>query len=234
LTLSYVDPDGSNLASRYSQVAISLEPNPDPNPEVAGEIVYHAEMAGPIAELLVRLEGLAQGASITSALSAGAAGQAKTFDSHKGFSISDLDRDNLVGARQHAEHTINIAVGEGSPDYGDWDSNGNAQNPGDGFGLLSYLEIWQAMAEAEAGSPQVSVERKASLTTFAEQVAAARTLAEGGVTLAKRLASSDTAEEMNPLAQEWSAVNLEGAVAELSALADQLSVNVWLDIFRIE
>jgi serine/threonine-protein kinase len=234
LTISYVDPDGSNLASRYSQVAISLEPNPDPNPEVAGEIVYRAEMAAPIAELLVRLEDLAQGAPITTALSAGAAGQARTFDSHKGFSISDLDRDNLVGARQHAEHTINIAVGEGSPDYGDWDSNGNAQNPGDGFGLVSYLEIWQAMAEGEAASPQVSAERKASLTSFAEQVAAALILAEDGVTLAKRLASSDTAEEMNPLAQEWSAVNLEGTVAELSALADQLSVNVWLDIFRIE
>ena len=74
----------------------------------------------------------------------------------------------------------------------------------------------------------------ASLASFAEQVAAARALAEDGVTLARRLASSDTAEEMNPLAQEWSAINLEGAVAELSGLADQLSVNVWLDIFRIE
>ena len=179
-------------------------------------------------------QGSSKKYALDSPSSAGAAGQARTFDSHKGFSISDLDRDNLVGARQHAEHTINIAVGEGSPDYGDWDSNGNAQNPGDGFGLLSYLEIWQAMAEGEAASPQVSAERKASLTSFAEQVAAALILAEDGVTLAKRLASSDTAEEMNPLAQEWSAVNLEGTVAELSALADQLSVNVWLDIFRIE
>ena len=233
LAISYVDPSGQNLAAHYTIVAISLEPDPDPNPGVAGQVVYRAEIPAELADLLQRLDSMASGQTVSEALSAGAASQAKTFDSHKGFSISDVDQDNLVGARQHAEHTINIAVGEGASDYGDWDGNGNIQNPGDGYGLLRYLQAWQAMAEAEAASSQVSADRKASLASFVEQVAAARTLAEQGVSLATRLASSDTAEEMAPLAQEWGAINLEGTVAQLNDLASQLSINVWLDIYRV-
>jgi len=233
LAISYVDPSGQNLAAHYTAVAISLEPNPDPNPAVAGQVVYRAEIPVELAALLLRLDDMASGQTLSEALSAGAASQAKTFDSHKGFSVSDVDKDNLVGARQHAEHTINIAVGEGSTEYGDWDGNGNIQNPGDGYGLLSYLQAWQAMAEAEAASTLVSPDRKASLTSFVEQVAEAQTLAEQGVSLATRLASSDTAEEMAPLAEEWGTINLEGVVAQLNDLASQLSINVWLDIYRI-
>ncbi|HSB88718.1 MAG TPA: serine/threonine-protein kinase, partial [Anaerolineales bacterium] len=140
LTLSYDDPDGHNLAGRFTAVAISLDPNPDPNPAAPGEVVYRAEIPTELADLLQRLDSVASGQSVTEAITAGAASQAKSYDSHRGFSIDDLGRGNLVGARQHAEHTINIAVGEGSPDFGDWDGNGNAQNPGDGFGLMRYLQ----------------------------------------------------------------------------------------------
>ncbi|HSB90614.1 MAG TPA: hypothetical protein VLD63_11380, partial [Anaerolineales bacterium] len=209
------------------------DPNPDPNPAAPGEVVYRAEIPTELADLLQRLDSVASGQSVTEAITAGAASQAKSFDSHKGFSIDDLGRGNLVGARQHAEHTINIAVGEGSPNFGDWDGNGNAQNPGDGFGLMRYLQAWQAMARAEAGSPLVSPERKASLTAFADQVGAAIDQVQNGVSLATRLASSDTADEMAPLAQQWAAITLQGTVAQLADQAAQLSVSVWLDIYRI-
>jgi hypothetical protein len=234
LTLSYVDPGGLNLASHFTTVAISLEPVPDPSPAIAGQIVYRAEVPTDLASQLQSLEAIAAGAPLTETLASGAVGQAKTFDSHKGFSVSDVSSGNLVGARQHAEHTINIAVGNASPDYGDWDSNGNIQNPGDGFGLLNYLQLWQALAQHEAASPLASAGRKASLTAFADQVGAARDSVQNAVELAKRLASSDTAEEMGPLAAEWDAISAEGSVAALGAQADGLSINVWLDVFRLE
>ena len=234
LTLSYVDPGGRNLAAHFRQVAISLEPGLDPNPEVAGEIVFRGEVGEEVAGLLELLDTMTRSQPSSQSLEAGSPSQAKVIDSHKGFSIDAVANGNDVGARQHAEHMINATTGKGSPDFGDWDGNGNAQNPGDDFGLFRYLQLWRSMAAAEAASPFVSDERRQALKELATQVASVHTLAEDLVALARRIASSDTLEEMAPLAQELGLLAVEAPVAQLVVDASGLSLNIWLDIYPVE
>jgi eukaryotic-like serine/threonine-protein kinase len=233
LTLSFVDPEGRNLAARFRQVAISLEPNPDPNPDVAGEIVYRGEVPAEMADLLELLDTMTRGQPSSQAIEEGTANQSKVIESHKGFSTDAVQSGNSVGAKQHAEHSINASAGEGSQEFGDWDGNGNAQNPGDDFGLSRYLRLWQVMAEAETASPFLSDQRRVSLSTFSAEIAAVQALTEDLVSLAQRIASSDTPEEMVPLADELSAISIEAPAAQMVTDAAALSLNIWIDVYPV-
>jgi plastocyanin/uncharacterized membrane protein YozB (DUF420 family) len=57
-----------------------------------------------------------------------------------------VDRSNLVTAKRHAEHIINLIAGKNGAGYGDADHNGVVEDPGDGTGFQTYLD--RATAEA--------------------------------------------------------------------------------------
>ncbi|HZQ08376.1 MAG TPA: cupredoxin family copper-binding protein [Anaerolineae bacterium] len=50
-------------------------------------------------------------------------------------------RASSPAVRRHTEHIINLLVGKSSTDYGDLDKDGIVEDPGDGQGLLNYLQI---------------------------------------------------------------------------------------------
>ncbi|MEM8863335.1 MAG: hypothetical protein AAGD96_33915, partial [Chloroflexota bacterium] len=58
---------------------------------------------------------------------------------HSNFAAESLAANDLAGARRHAEHTINILEGEFGENFGDLDGDGQAQNPGNGVGVMTYL-----------------------------------------------------------------------------------------------
>jgi len=49
-------------------------------------------------------------------------------------------RGNLQTVRRHAEHLVNLIEGESGEHYGDLDGDGFLEDPGDGVGLLNYLQ----------------------------------------------------------------------------------------------
>jgi plastocyanin/uncharacterized membrane protein YozB (DUF420 family) len=49
-------------------------------------------------------------------------------------------RQSLDTVHRHAEHVVNLIEGKGGPHYGDLDRDGRLEDPGDGTGLLNYLE----------------------------------------------------------------------------------------------
>ena len=61
-----------------------------------------------------------------------------------------VDRGNLRTSRRHAEHLVNLIEGEGGGNYGDVDGDGSLEDPGDGTGLLTYLEEVDRAAEDKA------------------------------------------------------------------------------------
>jgi hypothetical protein len=74
---------------------------------------------------------------------AGAFEQSQLATEHSRLGADAAQSGDLDGARQHAEHVINIIVGENSGDqfgvaFGDQDNNGTAENPGDGVGVWPY------------------------------------------------------------------------------------------------
>ncbi len=59
-----------------------------------------------------------------------------------------VTRSNTPTIRRHTEHVINLLVGKNSPDYGDLDRDGTIEDPGDGTGLLNYLQMVRDQAAA--------------------------------------------------------------------------------------
>ncbi len=64
--------------------------------------------------------------------------EARIMATHANLARSAAAAGDLAGARVHAEQVRNILFGSDDPRYGDFDGNGAAENPGDGFGLLRY------------------------------------------------------------------------------------------------
>ncbi|MEZ4732847.1 MAG: fibronectin type III domain-containing protein [Caldilineaceae bacterium] len=57
---------------------------------------------------------------------------------HAGFAKEAVDANNLSEAKMHVEHVLNTLYGAADPRYGDYNNDGFADNPGDGYGLLRY------------------------------------------------------------------------------------------------
>ena len=66
-------------------------------------------------------------------------GQVDLAQQHTQLMKDALDAGDHEGARQHAEHAINIIEGVDGDNFGDLDGNGRAENPGDDVGVQNYL-----------------------------------------------------------------------------------------------
>jgi plastocyanin/uncharacterized membrane protein YozB (DUF420 family) len=61
-----------------------------------------------------------------------------------------VQRGNLETAKRHAEHLVNLIEGKTGKNYGDLDKDGTIEDPGDGTGLLQYLQ-----SVADAAGPEL-------------------------------------------------------------------------------
>ena len=60
-----------------------------------------------------------------------------------------VERGNLRTTKRHAEHLVNLIEGKDGENYGDVDGDGSLEDPGDGTGLLTYLEEVDRAAEED-------------------------------------------------------------------------------------
>jgi plastocyanin/uncharacterized membrane protein YozB (DUF420 family) len=61
-------------------------------------------------------------------------------------------RDNVSSVKRHAEHLINLIEGKEGLHYGDNDTDGHLEDPGDGVGLLARLDAVVVVA----GDPEIT------------------------------------------------------------------------------
>jgi len=231
LSISFVDPQGRNLLAVYDQFAVSVEPNPDPAPDVPGTILYVSQAPQEILLEIRRLDDLSNGEPTSQGLVAGLRSEAQTHDSHLGFALSAVDGGNLTAAKQHLEHTINVLEGLASEAYSDWNqSGGRPENPGDGFGLIPYLRLALAMAQSELQNPEVGQETAASLRPLVPQLEAAIALAEDSSEIAQRMVAVDSIDEIRPLADEWAAMLLVPSVADVALQIEGLGLRLWTPV----
>src|SRR3970282_1926416 len=111
LSISFVDPQGRNLLAVYDRFAVSVEPNPDPAPDVPGTILYVSQAPQEILLEIRRLDDLSNGEPTSQALIGGLRGEAQTHDSHLGFALSAVDGGNLTAGKQHLKHKIKCLEG---------------------------------------------------------------------------------------------------------------------------
>lgn len=135
-SLIYVDGAGRNLIGQYSAIEITIEPDPDSNPNSSNNVAFSVRLPESglthVRHLLSSFNptpnqiGLAHGLNANTRLLTEFAAQMLTA----------FETGNDAEVLLQAERMLSIVVGNKSPDYRDWDANGAIEDPGDGFGLL--------------------------------------------------------------------------------------------------
>ncbi len=165
-SLTYVNPQGSNLLGLYDQVEITLEPNDDPNPNESSGDVVASSIFPPLAlnharHVLVAIGSAPEGIALIQGLWIAA--------DNIVISVEELDTAFDEGdeetLRQAAEEVINGLVGSGNADlYKDWNGDGEVGDATDGFGLLQngdsaqrgYLTQTLSHAQFAAAAPDAT------------------------------------------------------------------------------
>ena len=135
-TLTFVDPQSRNLLTDFSRLEITVEPNPDNNPNPSGDVAYSSGIPGRalahIRHLIVSTEetpnqiGMIDGMKNNAAL----------INQNAEAMLAAYEAGNQKEMRSKAEALINLVVGNQDSSYVDWDSNGKINDPGDGYGIL--------------------------------------------------------------------------------------------------
>jgi serine/threonine protein kinase len=160
--LTFTSDRGSNLLADYSGVEISIEPNPDADPEPSGIVAYSYSLPDNGLTHLRYILVSFPSAPDENALIQGLLMNVETIDElakemHKASINGNGDR-----VRLNAEAILNIIVGDQSPNHRDWNGDGIVDDPGDGYGLLlngrnlGYLQSVYTEAEATVNSPGAS------------------------------------------------------------------------------
>ncbi len=133
---SLVDAEGRNLLALYHSLEITVEPVPDPSPNPDGAARFVATLPEEgllhVRHLLVSFSRAPNGIGLLDGLVA----DAQLLDSTSRSMLARFESGDEVGTRSDAEAMLNVLVGNQSPDYSDWDRDGQVEDPGDGYGLL--------------------------------------------------------------------------------------------------
>lgn len=135
-SLTFVDTMGRNLLGLYHGLEITIEPNPDASPNPSNNIAYFVSLPpgglAHVRHLLSSFGGAPNGTALIQGLKADADLLNQTGQSM----LVSYEAGREADVRLQAETMLNIIVGDQSPDYKDWNSDGNVENPSDGYGLL--------------------------------------------------------------------------------------------------
>jgi serine/threonine protein kinase len=135
-SLTFVDSQGRNLVGIYHALEITVEPDPDDNPnpstQVAFSVILPDEGYMHVRHLLFEFSGTPNKTGFIRGLDA----DTTLINDSANTMLSALESKNEAGIRLQAEEMLNVLVGNQSSDYLDWNKDGKTDDPGDGFGLL--------------------------------------------------------------------------------------------------
>jgi len=134
--LTFVDPQSRNLLENYSQMEITVEPNPDNSPNPSGQVAYSSGISRAalthIRHLIVSTEETPNQIGMIDGLKNNATILNQTAEAM----LAAYESGDQGAIRSNAEAIVNLVVGSQDASHVDWDSNGTVNDPGDGYGLL--------------------------------------------------------------------------------------------------
>jgi serine/threonine protein kinase len=134
--LFFIDEQGRNLLARYNRIEITLEPNPDSNPNSSGRIVYSSGIPPLALEHLRHLFVSVPETPGEIGLLVGLESHVLMVHEHTELMLDAYQQEDPRAMRRHAEAVYNLLVGSQARGYGDLNNDGQVNDPGDGFGLL--------------------------------------------------------------------------------------------------
>jgi hypothetical protein len=160
--LSFVDAQGKNLLGTYSALEITLEPDPDSNPNSSNNIAFSVRLPPTglthVRHLLFSFNATPGQIGFIRGLDA----DTKLLVDHSAQMLAAFEASNEADMLLQAENMLNLIVGTQSPEYKDWNGNGTVDDPGDGYGLLlngdqlGYIQGTYAHADLALTSPDAT------------------------------------------------------------------------------
>ena len=159
--LTFDDRQDQNLLAAYDRVEITIKPKAgsDTNGFQQISFAYTLPESGLkfIRDLLVSSALAPKQLALIQGLSA----NTKLIDQTARDMQVAYENEDEAGTRERAEDIINLLAGSRSEDYKDWNGDGKATDPGDGYGLfnennLGYIQAVYSHADYAANSPGAS------------------------------------------------------------------------------
>jgi hypothetical protein len=194
----WTSPTGENLIAQYASFAVTLEPAQDSDPGPSGEVIFQGAADAGMLAAARRVFALNDGEPATPrnvAYGQGVLGQSQVARDHIGNALNAAAIGAFSEMRTHSEHVINIIEGTAGPRFADYTGDGRAENPGDGFGALTYTRQIAALLPAVSGESGtleallVAVQDKAEEILAAPDLASAQADLEEFKALREQLAS---------------------------------------------
>jgi hypothetical protein len=135
-SLTFVDPAGRNLIAFYHGMQITVEPSPDNNPNPSNEIAFSAVLTpngfSHVRHLLSEFPSTPNQTPFVRGLEA----DTRLLTDLAQTMLDSFEAGDQSNVRLVAEQMLNLILGAQSPDHKDWNSDGNIDDIGDGYGLL--------------------------------------------------------------------------------------------------
>lgn len=135
-SLTFVDPQSRNLLADYDHMEITVEPNPDNNPNPSGQVAYSSGISRAaithIRHLIVSTEETPNQIGMIDGLK----NNTTLINQSAEAMLAAYEAGNQKDVRSNAEAIVNLIVGNQDSSHVDWDGNGKINDPGDGYGLL--------------------------------------------------------------------------------------------------
>ncbi|HEX5838116.1 MAG TPA: serine/threonine-protein kinase [Anaerolineales bacterium] len=160
--LTYTADDAENLIALYKGVELTIEPDPDTNPQASGIVAYSFSLEEQGLIHLRYLLASFPNAPGQHALVQGLYDNVQTIDELAKEMQNASESGSGARVRLNAEAILNIITGDQSPNYKDWNGDGQVDDPSDGYGLLlngrnlGYLQAVYMEAEAVVNSTGAS------------------------------------------------------------------------------
>jgi hypothetical protein len=218
LDVDYTNPELLNLAGVYDQLVVSLEGT---GSLLLGptQTLFEGQLAADTMAA-VRLEAEVYGdQSSIGQLIDHLVVQTSHFAQHAGFAVDAIAGQDLVGAKLHGEHVINIIEGREGEFFMDWDLNGVAQNPGDPVGLLPYLRLLQAAAQGAERSEIVRGRTGDTAASVAQRAAELAERFQAARETAKQVCAADSVPGIQQAGLDAQLIEARGLQAEIEQLA---------------
>jgi serine/threonine protein kinase len=214
--LAFDDRQDQNLLAAYDSVEVTIKPAANSNPDGFQQVAYSYTLPASGLEFIRRLLVSSPLAPGQVALIQGLSANTKLIDETAQEMLSAYENGDEGGTRESAEGIINLLAGSRSPEYKDWDGDGQITNQGDGYGLwlngdnLGYIQAVYSHADYAANSPGASQ----NMIINGERVKnCAQNLAEWVPQLRERA---------HAILNSSSLADMETAVQDSAALADQI------------
>jgi len=134
--VTFVDSQGRDLLAVYDSVEITVESNPDTNPNPSTDVAYAVTLPPDgllhVRHLLVSFGKAPNGTALIKGLYT----DSMLVDEGVQKMLGAYQSGDEATMRREAEAILNVLAGNQSPDYQDWDGDGQVTDPGDGYGLL--------------------------------------------------------------------------------------------------